>query len=289
MTVTAPPTRDDRGLRGFMNRGGAWRFLAFMVGYLVIYLGFGQLMLRISGNLASDPLLDSVGTVFVQLTAGLILGAVILVSVMLYLGWAPELFGRQPIYRSWWMWLGPVIVATPILLRIFGIDWGKNPVPVVILALATGLLIGFVEELLYRGFAVKMLRDAGHGEWVVAALSSLFFALSHSVNLFSGQSIKTVGPTVIYTFGFGVLMYLSLRSISFLVGAMILHGLTDPTTFLASGGIDVLTEGGSSNALLNAAGLATFVVTFGGIVLLAFVRGRVPKDDEGQPGTPATA
>ena len=289
MTVTAPPTRDDRGLRGFMNRGGAWRFLAFMVGHLVIYLGFGQLMLRISGNLASDPLLDSVGTVFVQLTAGLILGAVILVSVMLYLGWAPELFGRQPIYRSWWMWLGPVIVATPILLRIFGIDWGKNPVPVVILALATGLLIGFVEELLYRGFAVKMLRDAGHGEWVVAALSSLFFALSHSVNLFSGQSIKTVGPTVIYTFGFGVLMYLSLRSISFLVGAMILHGLTDPTTFLASGGIDVLTEGGSSNALLNAAGLATFVVTFGGIVLLAFVRGRVPKDDEGQPGTPATA
>src|SRR5690606_21391993 len=137
-----------------------------------------------------------------------------------------------------------VIVATPILLRIFGIDWGKNPVPVVMLALATGLLIGFVEELLYRGFAVKMLRDAGHGEWVVAALSSLFFAVSHSVNLFSGQSIKTVGPTVIYTFGFGVLMYLSLRSIGFLVGAMILHGLTDPTTFLASGGIDVLTEGG---------------------------------------------
>nr|BFE75741.1 hypothetical protein GCM10020092_090420 [Actinoplanes digitatis] len=114
------------------------------------------------------------------------------------------------------MWTGPVIVIIPVVLRIFGIDWGQYGFAVAASVLGTGMLIGFVEELTYRGIAVKMLRDGGHGEWVVAALSSLLFALTHSLNLLSGQSIKVVGPTVLYTFAFGVLMYLTLRSTGFL-------------------------------------------------------------------------
>lgn len=175
------------------------------------------------------------------------------------------------------MWLAPAIVATPILLRVFGIEWGTNALPIVATVLLTGLLIGFVEELLYRGIAIKMLRDGGLGEFAVAALSSLFFALSHSINLFTGQSFKTVGPTVVYTFAFGVLMYLTLRSIGFLVGAMIMHGLTDPTTILATGGVDKITEGGSASGLLSIAGAFTIVLTVAGFLLLIFIRGKVNK------------
>ena len=84
----------------------------------------------------------------------------------------------------------------------------------------------------------------------------------------------TVGFTVVYTFAFGVLMYLTLRSTGFLVGAMILHGLTDPTTILAVGGIDELRTGSESNDLLDAAGLFTIPLIAIGFVLLIFIRGK---------------
>ena len=274
ITTTAQQT----GLRGFLNKGGVWRFIAFMIFYLIIYVGVGQITGRVLRDIAEQPLLSSVTTVFVQLTLGLIVGAAILIATITYMGWTKELFARQPIYRSWWMWLGPAIVATPIVLRLLGIDWGFNALPVVVLVMATGLLIGFVEELMYRGIGVKMLRDGGHGEFAVAALTSLLFALSHSVNLLSGQSIKSVGPTVIYTISFGVLMYLTLRSVGFLVAAMILHGLTDPTTILATGGIDEITAAGSNNILLTVAGGFTWVLILAGLILLAFVRGRVSRE-----------
>jgi hypothetical protein len=270
-------TRDDRGLRGFMDRGGLWRFLLVLVVYFAVYLGAGLVTARLGGHYTDDDLLSSLGSVFVQVTAALVVGAVVLVALSVHLGWTHELFGRQPIYRSWWMWIAPLVVLTPIVLRVLGIDWGGPSPGVVALVLLTGLLIGFVEELTFRGLGVKMLRDGGHGEWTVAALSSLLFALSHGVNLLGGQSLRTVGPTVLYTFAFGVLMYLSLRSIGFLAGAMVLHGLTDPTSILASGGIDKVTDQVSSDPLVTAAGVFTAALIVIGLVLLAFVRGRVSR------------
>ncbi|MCU0277741.1 MAG: CPBP family intramembrane metalloprotease [Candidatus Nanopelagicales bacterium] len=273
--VAESSAADQSGLRGFLNKGGVWRFLAFMLVYLIIYVGVGRITLLFARDLAEQPVLSSVSTVFIQLTLGLIVGAAILIATITYMGWTKQLFARQTIYRSWWMWLGPIVVAIPIVLRVLGIDWGRNAVPVVLLVMVTGLMIGFVEELMYRGIGVKMLRDGGHGEFAVAALTSLFFAISHSVNLLMGQSIASVGPTVAYTFAFGVLMYLTLRSVGFLVAAMIMHGLTDPTTILATGGIDEITEAGGDNVFLTATGAFTLVMVPAGVILLLFVRGRV--------------
>ena len=186
------------------------------------------------------------------------------------------------------MWIAPLVVLTPIVLRVLGIDWGRHAVDVVALVLVTGLLIGYVEELLTRGIGVKMLRAGGHGEWAVAALSSLVFALLHSINLLSGQELATVAFTIVYAFAFGVLMYLTQRVIGFLVGAMILHGLTDPTTILAVGGVDELKTSGHTNGLLEAAGLVTFPLVAFGFILLIFIRGRVSAARVEEPGTATT-
>ena len=271
--------RDDgeRGLRGFLNRGGFWRLLAVVVVYLAIYLGAGWVSGKVGGHFVEDDLLSSLGSVFFQLTFALVVGAIVLVAFSAYMGWNSEMFGRQRIYRSWWMWIAPLTVLTPIVLRVLGIDWGRHGFDLVALVMATGLLIGFVEELLTRGIGVKMLRDGGHGEWAVAALSSLVFALLHSVNLLTGQALATVAFTVVYAFAFGVLMYLTLRTTGFLVGAMILHGLTDPTTILAVGGIDELQPGNEPNGLLEAAGLVTFPLIAIGYILLIFIRGKVAR------------
>ena len=274
------------GLRGFLNRSGFWRLLSLVVVYLAIYLGAGWVSGKVGGHFVDDDLLSSLGSVFFQLTFALVVGAIVLVAFSAYMGWNREMYGRQRIYRSWWMWIAPVTVLAPIVLRVLGIDWGQNGFEVVALVMATGLLIGFVEELLTRGICIKMLRSGGHGEWAVAALSSLVFALLHSINLLTGQPIATVAFTVVYAFAFGVLMYLTLRTTGFLVGAMILHGLTDPTTILAVGGIDELQPGNEPSGVLEVAGLVTFPLIAIGFLLLIFIRGRVPGRRSGGDARP---
>ena len=64
---------------------------------------------------------------------------------------------------------------------------------------------------------------------------------------------------------------------------MILHGLTDPTTILATGGIDEITSAGSVNGFLTAAGPATILLIVSGPIPLLFVRGRVQGRAEPAP------
>ena len=89
----------------------------FLVVYLAIYLG-SSLAGKLSPDQAEADLLSSVGAVFVQMTLPLLVGAVVLFASAHYLGWNRELFGRQPIYRSRWMWLGPAVALVPVLLRV---------------------------------------------------------------------------------------------------------------------------------------------------------------------------
>lgn len=264
-------TVQRQGLKGFFDKGGFWRLLVVVIAYMAIYLGASKLPSLFGWG--KGDLLSGIPTVFAQLTFALIVGAVVLALFTGWLGWNSELYGRQRIYRSWWMWLGPILVLAPILMRVGGIDWGARPLSIAAFVIFSGLFVGFVEELLCRGIAVKMLRTAGHGELVVAALSSLTFALLHSANLLSGQKLATTGLQIFYTFGFGVLMYLTLRTTRYLVVAMLLHGLTDPMGILASGGIGDAATAKDVNILLQLAGDWLFVVGFGGLILLFFVRG----------------
>lgn len=278
-TTTEPG--QGTGLKGFMNKGGFWRFFLFLVLYLVVYQLAGLLISKLMPESAEADLLSSVGAIFEKVTFALLVGGAVLFAFANYLGWTKDLFGRQPIYRSRWMWLGPIVALTPITLRVLGIDWGGPAISVVAFMMLTGLMIGIVEELMFRGFAVRMFRAAGHGELAVAALSTLAFALSHSVNALTGQPLNAVAITVFYTFGFGVLMYLTMRVTGFLIWAMLIHGLTDPTTMLASGALDKVATGTSMDGLVAVAGYLTIPLALVGIVLLLFVRGRAGQPKRG--------
>ena len=276
VSTTGIAAEQDSGVRAFLNKGGFWRFLLVMAIYFAIYLPAGKLAANLAERSFSEAdALSSVGTIFVQLTAALIVGSIVLIAFTTLMGWNAEIFGRQRIYRSAWMWIAPVIILTPIVLRVLGIDWGERALSVIIMMMATGLLIGFSEELLFRGIAVKMLRSSGYREWGVAAISSVLFALSHSLNVFSGGSLRTVSTTVLYTFAFGILMYLSMRVMGFIAGAMILHALTDPTTFLATGGLPDAVDATTVTGLAAIGGQFTIVVILAGWIMAFFIRGKV--------------
>jgi membrane protease YdiL (CAAX protease family) len=267
----------DNAWRRFWNRGGFWRALLAAVVYLALYLGSGLLIGRLFGSqIDTKNILATGPSVFFAIALPVIFGSVILSIFALTLGWFRPLFARQPIRGSWWMWIAPALVVVAILLRLFGIDYARYSVSAVVLMFVAGIFVGFAEEFLTRGLAVKMLRDSGKSEWVVMVLSSLIFAVLHSTNILSGQAPLTVLITVGFTFGFGILMYLTLRVTGNLIWPIIIHALYDPTQFLSTGGIDVAATGAQS-PLLVLAGPANLVFVVFAIIALIFVRGRVQK------------
>lgn len=276
-------TLTTRGWHDFWAKGGWWRAFLLALGYLALYLGAGWIVGQLFGSEENaDDLFATPQSVFFALMLPLIVGSILLAAFVLSVGWFRELFSRQPIGGRWWMWVAPVLVLAAIVLRLFGIDYSSYQASVVAVTMLTGVFIGFAEEILTRGIVVKMLRDAGRSEWVVMVLSSLVFSLLHSANLLSGQPVLTVLATMGFTFAFGICMYLTLRATGNLIWPMLIHGLYDPTLFLATGGIDHAATGGQST-LLALAGPANFVYIIIAIVALIVVRGHVQPRPAGLP------
>jgi len=287
MTQQIDRVRAERGSgwKSFWDRGGWWKAVMLAVVYLGLYLGTGWLIGQLWGaRINYEDIFGDWLSVFLAVALPVIVGSILLVAFAASAGWLPKpLFGRQPVRGSWWMWLAPVLVVATVLLRVFGIEWSEYSAGVVLATFAAGLFVGISEEVLTRGVAVTLLRRRGYNEWVVALLSSLIFALLHTANLLSGQPITTVLATVGFTFGFGLMMYLVLRVTGNLIWPIILHALTDPTTMLATGGIDV--TGSNQNPLLAFAGLSTLVFLIFAVVALIFIRGnaggRAAKNEVG--------
>lgn len=266
------------GWHRFWNRGGWWKALAVAVVYLALYEGLGMLLSLPFGHLV-DPenILATPASVFFGIALPILLGGLILLAFVWSLGWFGEIFGRQPIRGSWWMWIAVVTLLIPIALRLVGTNWSAYPVGVVLTMFLTGLCIGLAEELVTRGLAVNLLRRAGYGEKAVMLLSSLIFALMHSVNAFT-QPLLNVGLTVVYAFTFGVMMYLVLRVTRNIVWPMLIHAATDPTTILGTGGVDAHGATSGSEGLISVAGNVNFVYVVFAIIAIIVVKGTVRPD-----------
>lgn len=275
-------TATRSGWQRFWDRGGWWKALLAAAVYLALYLGAGRVVQLLFGSHVNDanPLADAT-SIFIDITSALVLGAVVLLVFVASLRWLPELFGRQPVEGRAWMWIAPAIVLAAAVLRLLGTDFGHFGVDAVVMLCVTGLFIGFTEELLTRGIAVNLLRRGGYSERSVMLLSSLIFALLHSSNLLSGQSPATVALTMVFTFVFGVAMYLTLRVTGSLLWPILLHAITDPTTMLATGGIDASTV--HLDPLTTLAGRSIYLYAILALVTVFAVRGRVGEKVPSEP------
>lgn len=269
--LTGPRSRWQQ----LFDRGGAPRALLVAAVYLGLFTAAGLLSGLLGGDHVEKDIFATTASVFFGLTLPLLVGCALLALLVTSLGWWRVLLGRSDVPGRRWMWVAPVVVVVPIVLRLLGIPYGDHPAGVIVLTFATGLLIGFSEELLSRGVVVHMLRARGAGERTVMIVSSLVFALLHSVNLLSGQKILIVLATMGFTFAFGVVMYLTLRVTGSLVWPILLHGLYDPTLFLATGGIDTVHTGDIDPLLALAAPFNIIFIVLA-LVALVIVR-RAPR------------
>ncbi|MGG7099599.1 lysostaphin resistance A-like protein [Rhodococcus sp. 24CO] len=262
---------------GFFSRPTLWKLLLVVVVYLAFYVAVGQVISRVfSDQINTDNVVASASSIIFGLALPIAIGAIALLIFITKLGWLRSIFGPQPIRGRGWMWIGPILVTAAIAAHLTGTDWSAWSAGEIISLVALGVCVGIAEELLTRGIAVKMLRDAGHGELIVAVVSSLLFALMHTVNFISGMKASTVLATVVYTFGFGMCMYLAMRVTGTIWAAIVLHGLTDPTTILSTGGLDTSVTGASGAS--SVASLLTVLLIIFGVVAVFLIRGRVSTD-----------
>ena len=270
MTDTTPRT-------SFWDRATVGKTVLLVVVYLAFYLAVGQVVARLLGSqIDDDNVVASAASIIVGLALPIAIGGAALVLFLAKVGWLRDIFGSQPIRGRGWMWIGPVLVATAIVAHAAGTDWSDWSAAQLAALVVFGVCVGFTEELITRGVAVKMLRDAGRPEIFVALVSSLLFALMHTVNILAGMSLSVVGVTVLYTFAFGMCMYLAMRVTGTIWAAIVLHALTDPTTILSTGGLDEAVTSQSSGASALASVATSLLIVFGVLAVL-FVRGKVAR------------
>ncbi|MFG1781008.1 CPBP family intramembrane glutamic endopeptidase [Rhodococcus oryzae] len=242
--------------------------------YLAFYLLVGRLISSIfAGQIDKDDIVGSASSILLGMALPIAIGGVALFIVTVRLGMLGRIFGPQPIRGRGWMWIGPALVVAAIIAHVTGTEWSSWTGGQIAAMFVLGACVGVVEELATRGLVIQILRDARHSEKFVAVVSSLVFALMHTVNLLSGMELSTVAATVVYTFGFGMCMYLTMRVTGTIWAAIVLHALTDPTTFLSSGGVDTAVGTSSSSGAI--AALVTVLLVVFGLVAAFFVRGKV--------------
>ena len=257
------PDRSESAWRRFWERGGFWRALLLAAVYYGLYQLMGLLVGAVFGSSggtrgeAGSPMDVVIGTAL-----PIILASVLLVAFALSLGWLKELFARQPVPGRGWMWVAVGVVLAINVSAFLSIDFGRAGGALVAAWLFTGLFIGFAEEVLTRGFVVNLMRKAGHGEIAVALASSGIFAALHLGNVFtSDQGLAVTLQQVVYTFWFGLCMYLALRVTGNLIWPILLHATTDPTLLLH--GADP-----AANLFGILPAFSTYLVSATGVILL---------------------
>lgn len=258
----------------FWDRWAWWKAIVLAVAYIALYEGASLLLgVAVGGDIGTP---NSPKYLLLGFLIPIAIGGLVLLAFAASAGWLKDLFGPQPIRGGRWMWIAVVAVLLFNLLRFASVDYAKAGFTVVALWLVIGLMIGFAEEVLTRGFVVNIMRKAGHSEIAVALVSAGLFALLHSINLLSGQALVPTLFQLGYTFAFGVLMYLALRLTGNLIWPVLLHASTDPSIFL-------LATYPSGSALSSIANLGNLVVIAAGFILVFFVRGRVANSSTVAP------
>jgi membrane protease YdiL (CAAX protease family) len=161
-------------------------------------------------------------------------GSVLLVVIVALTRW-PTLWRdpqRLPTTRllRWTLVLWWGVIA----MRLAGVAWERVPMDLLAAILASGILVGFAEEVLFRGIFLRCLREGGRPEASAAIWTAVCFGLFHLPNVFMGTGAAGLLQVLLAALS-GALLYGFRRHYAALWPAMVAHGAWDISTFLAGG------------------------------------------------------
>lgn len=129
------------------------------------------------------------------------------------------------------LWFIPLWIIS--CLNLFSGFRPDYPIPGLIYAAVSMALVGFVEELLFRGFLFRAMLKDGHIKAAVI-VSSVTFGLGHILNLFTGQELIETLNQVVFAIVVGfVFTFVFYKSGSLLPG-ILAHSFIDASSVFAS-------------------------------------------------------
>lgn len=139
--------------------------------------------------------------------------------------------------KTKWKYYFPLLL---ILIAISFQGFSYQPIETITFYVGFAILVGFVEETIYRGIMIKILLPLGNLKAIL--LSSLLFSFAHILNLLSGQSINETGLQLIYSLLIGIVLaqlFIKTRNIYPLILFHMIHNLIQ---FLGNGASNVVVD-----------------------------------------------
>ncbi len=120
-----------------------------------------------------------------------------------------------------YLWFLPLVLLLTVNLWQ-GIRWNLSPLET-LLYIASMLLVGFLEELIFRGLLFKAMLESGVTSAVI--VSSLTFGMGHIVNLLNGAEFLPTLLQVLYAVAIGFLFTLLFYKGKSLWPCILTHGI----------------------------------------------------------------
>ena len=149
---------------------------------------------------------------------------------------ARRMFGRwhcgfHPIDWRGLVWLVPNFVLLAALFAALLRTGAVQPGGIALLVIVTTILVGFSEELMFRGIVLRAaLRELGMGRAIL--ISSAMFSLLHSVNVLAFVPLDGMVQQMALTFVFGLAMACYALRANSLIPVIAFHALWDMVQFL---------------------------------------------------------
>ena len=194
--------------------------ITFAILWIVIYtVGMGTL----KSNFGLDSLWQMLGLIVLSAAMFLFVKRNGLMEKYGLAGWAKN--------SKAMLWFIPLWLLS--CLNLFSGFSPDYPIPGLIYAAVSMALVGFAEELIFRGFLFKaMLKDGSVKAAVI--VSSVTFGLGHILNLFTGQDLVETLNQVVFAVVVGfVFMFVFYKSGSLLPG-ILAHSFIDVSSVFAS-------------------------------------------------------
>lgn len=220
--TTSTPVETSTAPDAPARRLKVWHFLVLTAIYLVIVQGANLVLTSGQESAHAGP--TSVDVLVRTIVVPVGLAIVLTLGIVAWLGSWQEVFVDRRRLRRW-----VLVVPVALFLTVAGVTHygglADKGLAFALLLLVATLMVGFAEELMFRGVGVSVFRRNGYSEFRVGLWTTVIFGLAH------GTNIVTAGPSallqVVLTSATGLVFYLILRSTGALVIAMAAHGLWD--------------------------------------------------------------
>jgi membrane protease YdiL (CAAX protease family) len=203
---------------------------------VVVYAAIIQVGGRVIGaGVDADDGWETAGNVIELALIPIALSSVFVVALATWLRWWPQIVREQlPVQR--WVRIVPIAL---LLAAAVGTSWGNlldQKVDLVLTLVLLVCLVGFTEELMFRGVGLVTFRRMGLTEARVALYSSVVFGAVHLSNAL-GAGTRAVFQAVVVSFT-GYMLYLTRRWAGAIWLAMPVHASQDFVVLSGQIGID---------------------------------------------------